>query len=279
LDTETEPRDAVRQTYGSDRLADRLLESLAAAGYDPGRLTAADLIAFDELHVMGREATQDLGRRAGLDETMRVLDVGCGVGGPARTLAAGFGCRVTGVDLAETFVHAATVLSRRLGLEGRVAFHNANALHLPHAAETFDAAFLIHVSMNIADKQALLAELRRVLKPRGKLVLWEICRGRTSPVIFPVPWADSAAFSHLVPADQWIDLMTDSGLTLLHYEEASDEARQWVRARMNSTQTRDSRRPHIDLDLVLPDFRRKRINMSRNLIQGSIAILRAIAVK
>ncbi len=91
--------DTVNATYGSVRLADRLLESLKEVGYDLDRLSAADLITFDELHVMGRQATVELGRLAGLTDSMRVLDIGCGLGGSARTLAAEFGCHVTGVDL------------------------------------------------------------------------------------------------------------------------------------------------------------------------------------
>ena len=277
--TDTNIHETVQKTYGGAHLAERLLENLGAAGYDVNRLTTADLVAFDELHVMGREATLDLGRRAALTETMRVLDVGCGVGGPARTLAAGFGCHVTGVDLSEAFVQAATVLSRHVGLAERVAFHYADALHLPFADESFDAVFLIHLSMNIVDKQALFLELHRVLKTGGQLVLWEICRGPNADVIFPVPWADGPAFSHLVSVDRLAHYVAESGYTLTHQEDATAEAVQWVRARMNSTRQKDPRRSQLDLDLVLKDFRRKRVNVSKNLLEGSIAILRAIAAK
>ena len=77
----------LKATYGSVRLAGRLLESLQAVGYDLDRLSAADLITFDELHVMGRQATVSLGQLAGLTDAMRVLDIGSGLGGSARTLA------------------------------------------------------------------------------------------------------------------------------------------------------------------------------------------------
>lgn len=279
MSTDTNIHETVQKTYGGAHLAERLLENLGAAGYDLNRLTPADLIAFDELHIMGRVATMDLGRRVALNETMRVLDVGCGVGGPARTLAAGFGCHVNGVDLSEAFVRAATVLSRQVGLADRVAFHYANALRLPFGDETFDAVFLIHVSVNIVDKKALFLELHRVLKKGGRLVLWEICRGINAPVIFPVPWADGPAFSHLVGMDELIRSVGDCGYSLIHKENATDEAAQWVRARMTSKQKKDPRRSQLDLNMVLNEFRRKRINVSKNLLEGNIAILRAIAVK
>jgi len=271
--------DTVNATYGSVRLADRLLESLQAVGYDLGRLSADDLMTFDELHVMGRQATLELGRLAGLTDAMRVLDIGSGLGGPARTLAAEFGCHVTGVDLSEEFVDAALVLSERVGLVDRVDFRHGDALNLPFEENQFDAAFMIHVNMNIADKKGLFKEAGRVLKPGGKLVLWEIFKTAEPDLAYPVPWAEDESFSFLIPMTEMVALIEDTDFSPLRVDDATAEATEWVRARLAPKQDQCPRLPRPDLDLVLGNFRQKRANLSKNLLRDSVGVLRAIAVK
>jgi ubiquinone/menaquinone biosynthesis C-methylase UbiE len=271
--------DTVDATYGSIRLADRLLESLQEVGYDLGRLSAADLITFDELHVMGRQATLELGRLAGLTDAMRVLDIGCGLGGSARTLAAESGCRVTGIDLSAEFVNAAHLLSERVGLAEQVGFLNGDALNLPFEENRFDAAFMVHVSMNIADKKGLFAEAGRVLTPGGKLVLWEIFETAESDLAYPVPWAEDESFSFLISMTEMVALIEAAGFSPLHVDDATAEAAEWVRARLAPKQGRPPRLPRPDLDLVLGNFRQKRANLSKNLLRGAVGVLRAVAVK
>ena len=271
--------DTVNTTYGSVRLADRLLESLQEVGYDISRLSAADLGTFDELHVMGRQATVSLGRLAELTDAMRVLDIGSGLGGSARNLAVEFGCHVTGVDLSEEFVNAARVLSERVGLAELVGFCNSDALDLPIDENRFDAVFMIHVTMNIADKKGLFAEAGRVLKPGGKLALWEICRTEEPELTYPVPWAEDESFSFLLPQAEMVALIEAAGFTPLQVEDATAEAAEWVRARLVPKRDRQPRLPRPDLDLVLSNFRLKRANLSKNLLRGAIGVLRTLAVK
>lgn len=270
----TSLQDKIDRTYGTSDLARRLLSSMAEAGLDLNQLTTRDLIAFDELHIMGRQATKLLGERAGLTEGMRVLDLGSGLGGPARTLAETFGCHVTGVDLSAAYVQAAADLSRRVGLEGRVAFRRADALALPFGNNGFDAVLMFHLNMNIADKTALFKEALRVLKSGGCLALWEICGG-SGPVIYPVPWAENEAFSHLVSINSLVDHLRVAGAVGLDYEDATEEAAAWVKARLAAMQKPRTGRPAPDLDLVLNNFRARRANVSKNLLQGNIRVLRA----
>ena len=271
--------DTLNATYGSVRLAERLLKSLQEVGYDLGRLSAADLITFDELHVMGRQATVELGRLAGLTDAMRVLDIGSGLGGSARTLAAEFGCHVTGIDLSAEFVDAALVLSERVGLADRVDFRHGDALNLPFEGNQFDAAFMIHVNMNIADKKDLFAEAGRVLKPGGKLVLWEIFKTAEPDLAYPVPWAEDESFSFLIPMAEMVALIEVAGFSLYQVDDATAEAAEWVRARLTPKQDRQPRLQRPDLDLVLVNFRLKRANLSKNLLRGAVGVLRAVAVK
>ena len=273
------PTATLNATYGCVRLADRLLESLQEVGYDLGRLSAADLITFDELHVMGRQATVELGRLAGITNSMRVLDIGCGLGGSARTLAAEFGCHATGIDLSEEFVDAAVVLSERVGLAERVDFRHGDALNLPFEENQFDAVFMIHVNMNIADKKGLFAEAGRVIKSGGKLVLWEICRTEEPDLTYPLPWAEDESFSFLIPMAEMVSLVEAAGFSLPQVNDATGEAAEWVRARLVPKRDRRPRLPRPDLDLVLGNFRLKRANLSKNLLRGAVGVLRLVAEK
>lgn len=184
--------------YSQPDLIGKLLSALERAGKDIDSLSRDDVAGFEEFHIRGRDATRELARLAGLQPEMEVLDIGCGIGGPARTLAAEFGCRVTGLDLVEEYCRAATVLTERLRLAERVRFHEGNALDMPFSAGSFDAAFMAHVSMNIEDKASLFRQVVRVLRPDGRLALYEICAGAVSPPHFPAPWA-ADAFARSAP--------------------------------------------------------------------------------
>jgi ubiquinone/menaquinone biosynthesis C-methylase UbiE len=269
----------IRSTYASSRLAENLLANLNQAGCDLNDLKPSDLIAFDELHVMGRQATIELGQMAGLTPQMHILDLGSALGGPARTLADKFGCRVTGIDISKEFTEAAMELTRRTGLDRLVGFRHADALNLPYPGDCFDAVFMFHLNMNIPDKAALFTEARRVLKVDGQLALWEICSGANPGLIFPVPWAANELFNYLVTPDAFTRIIRTSGFKPVCLEDATDHALEWVRQRMASAGSRPRRSAKLDLDLVLPDFRLKRLNISKNLVADHVRILRVLATK
>ena len=163
--------------YDRASLPSDLDTMLAAAFPDDRRLTPVDLAPLDQFHSRGILATAELAERAGIDRTTRVLDVGSGVGGPARFLAATYGCRVTGIDLSPSFVAAARALTVRTGLTDLVSFEVGDALQLPFAPASFDCVTMHHVAMNIADRAALYAGIRRVLAGGGRLVTYDVVRG------------------------------------------------------------------------------------------------------
>jgi len=181
----------VAEHYTRGRLEDIIVQALARAGKDFANLTAADLAPLDEFHVGGLEATQELAARMELSPNRRLLDVGSGIGGPARYFAGEHRCKVTGVDLTEEFVGVAKSLTRQTKLDHLAEFHQASALKLPFEAATFDGAYMLHVGMNIPDKAAVFGEVRRVLKPGGLFTIFDIMRTGAGPLRFPVPWAQS----------------------------------------------------------------------------------------
>jgi len=144
--------DAVAQHYGSDGLLDRILDALRQAGKDPDHLTIDDLAPVDEFHSRRRKATEELARMLAPAATDHVLDIGSGIGGPSRYLAARFGCRVSGIDLTPEFVATAEALTGRVGLSERVDFRQGSALALPFPDASFDLAWSQNVAMNIADR-------------------------------------------------------------------------------------------------------------------------------
>lgn len=197
--------------YGRAGLEQVILNAAAQAGKDPARLTAADLSAVDEFHVGGVESTRELAARMELQPGMRVLDVGCGIGGPARYFASEQGCRVNAIDLTEEFVNAAKGLTRATKLEDKVEYRRANALELPFEAATFDRAYTIHVLMNIADKAGVFREVRRVLKPNGLFAIFDIMRAKDGPLQYPVPWALSEDTSFVSDAKQYRKALEEAG--------------------------------------------------------------------
>src|SRR4030088_1000 len=91
----------VARHYGREQLEELILGAVARARKEPENLAAADLAAVDEFHVGGLEATQELAKHMELRAGMRLLDVGSGIGGPARYFAGGHGCKGSGIGLTE----------------------------------------------------------------------------------------------------------------------------------------------------------------------------------
>lgn len=158
-------RSHVADHYARGDLIGAIREGLARIGKSESTVTAEDLAPVDEFHIGGRAATEELARQLALAAEDRVLDIGCGLSGPARQIAVNYGCHVTGIDLTRDYVDAGNVLSGWLHLEERVSLHQGNALALPFADASFAAAYMLHVGMNVGDKPALFAEAARVLRP------------------------------------------------------------------------------------------------------------------
>jgi ubiquinone/menaquinone biosynthesis C-methylase UbiE len=201
--------------YTRGRLGEMILGAVAKAGKDSAQLTASDLAAVDEFHVGGLEATQELAKHMELRPELRLLDVGCGIGGPARYFASQHACKVTGVDLTEEFVQVAGSLTRRSKLDHLVDFHRASALALPFEEATFDRAYMIHVGMNIADKASLCREVRRVLKPDGLFTIFDIMRSGNDPLRFPVPWALTEETSFVAEVKDYRSALGAAGFRIL----------------------------------------------------------------
>ena len=195
--------DTIAAQYSTGLSQRNIEHALIAAGKDLDHLQPADLGLLEDFHTMGRVATSQLVDLLEIDSTSEVLDAGSGIGGTARSVADRFGSRVTAVDLTDEYCDTNRWLNRLVGLSGRISVRQADVTKLPFADATFDVAISQHVQMNVADKERLYSEARRVLVSDGRLGLWDITIADNAQGLdYPLPWADRPERSHLATPDQ-----------------------------------------------------------------------------
>lgn len=255
--------------YGGTDVAERVLASL-----DPARIDR--LAALDQFHVGGAAASRGLAERAGIHEGQTILDLGSGLGGPARLLASEFGVDVTGIDLTPDFCRIAQELSVRSECAETTRFCAANALVLPFADSSFDVIWTEHVAMNIGDRDALYRELLRVTRPGGVLALYDVVAGPdVASLVYPVPWAREPSQSYLIDADALRRVVTEAGWTARHFHDESVAALNWL-ATARPPKGVDG--PTLR-DVMGPDFPRMIANLRENFGAGRLEAVQAVFEK
>lgn len=205
--------------YSEGGLLAAIEAGLRVLGKDPDTVDMEDLAPVDEFHIGGREATMELERPLELARDATLLDIGCGIGGPARFFASTFGCRVTGLDLTPEFIDVARTLTGRMGLGERARFEVGSALDMPFEDASFDRATLLHVGMNIRDKRTLFAEVFRVLRPGARFGVYDIMRIGENDHGFPVPWASTPEESFVEPLAVYREGLEAAGFQVTHERE------------------------------------------------------------
>jgi SAM-dependent methyltransferase len=256
----------VQRYYGDRPVMQRIEDALRAAGVDPDRPRYRDLWPFDQLHSRGIVGTREHAERARIRADMYVLEIGCGIGGASRYLAAERGCRVAAIDLTPNFVDVARILTARCGLADRVEIRQANALALPFQDGAFDHVWSYAVTMNIADKEGLGREVARVLKPGGRFSCNEIEQGAGGAPTFPLPWATDETSSFLVSPAVMRAALESSGLSILEQVDLTP-------TRLGETEA--GRTPVIELD----DFPLRRHNLQSCLADGRLVAQFILAEK
>jgi sarcosine/dimethylglycine N-methyltransferase len=258
------------QPYATGQTRANIERALADAGTPIDALQASDLALLEDFHSLGRLATAALIDLAQVAETDRVLDAGCGIGGTARLIAAERGARVTAVDLTPEYCEVAAWLDDAVGLADKIEVRTADVTRLPFDAGSFDVVFSQHVQMNIADKRRLYAEARRVLRPGGRLALWDVTAGSGGPLHLPVPWATSAGQSHLVTPERLAELLREAGFATVHWNDLTEPAEAAMRQLFAGDQ------PALGLHVFVPDFPAKRANLVRNLAEDRARLIQAV---
>jgi SAM-dependent methyltransferase len=270
---------SVQEHYEFGEMPARIEKALIEAGLGSGPIEWSKLATLDHFHVRGLAATKELAEGLGLAGGESVLDVGSGMGGPARYLAAVHGCRVTGIELTPGFVEIAERLSQRTGLSDLVQFVQGDALEMPFPPNSFDHAWTQHVAMNIPDKQRLYAGIHRVLKTGGRLAMYDVVKGEVEPVIYPIPCAGEASISFIVSADEMTQALDAAGFREVSRADTTDLASSWF-AELTIAQQLPGLLSPLNLARALgPEQRPMAANMARNIKEGRIRLMQMIVQK
>jgi SAM-dependent methyltransferase len=268
----------IHRYYSPNDLYNSIIDGLNQIGKDLAQITIDDLQPVDEFHIRGDTATRELIKLAGFTSDMHILDVGCGVGGSTRRLSHMTGCCVTGVDLSDQYIDAAERLTQLLNMQETARFHAASALDMPFEDNSFDGAWSIQMGMNIEDKLSWLKEIYRVLKPGARVVFYEVCGNRNTPVYFPVPWAQDSSMSFLVPPESFREVITAAGFDIEVWNDKTDLA-QKAFAHMTEPQGEPDL-PELGVHLLVGnDILTKAYNLHRNLDEERVSLIETVAVK
>ena len=265
----TNPQE-VAEHYHSGHLLKRISDGCAAMDMTPPIAHDA-LSAVDEFHIGGRRATEPFVKSLELSKASRVLDLGCGLGGPARFVAATTGAFVTGIDLTPEFVETARVLTEWTGQADEVEFVEGSVLDLPISDASMDAAYMIHVGMNIADKAGIAREAARVLKPGGIFAIYDVMQVGDGQMDYPAPWASSEDQSALAPPETYEAALKSVGFEVGESIDRTAFAKQFF-ADLAAAQSQADGPPPLGLHLIMGgDTALKVRHMVQNIESGLIA--------
>ena len=261
----------VSEHYSNKGLLAKLYKGLEKLGIDKNQLTQSDLSSFDEFHIGGSEGTLMLAEKLTMNASSSVLDIGCGIGGPARFLSSEFGCKVSGIDLTADFVNTGNSLTDQVGLSDKVKLIEASALNIPFADNSFDVSYMIHVGMNIADKDVLFSEAFRVTKPGGVFGIYDVMLLGNCELQYPLPWAVEEDGNAIASATDYISTLIKAGFSLKHEDDKTDFANGFFE-KMSASMGTSEGPPPVGLHLLMGDLTTQKIkNMAKLIKSGIIA--------
>ena len=261
----------IQTQYSTGASRQAIEQALVAAGKDLDHLRPADLALLEDFHTMGRIATTELADLAGITSDDEVLDAGSGIGGTARYVAERCRCHVTAVDLTAEYCQTARWLNQLAGLDDRITVRQADVTDLPFEDATFTLMFSQHVQMNVADKQLLYGEARRVLADGGRLAVWDIITGGDREPDFPVPWADRPEYSHLTTPGRLRTAIETAGLEIEQWNDLTGQAAAMMRALLTLPPS------PIGLQAFVPGFQAKARNLTAALADGRLRAIQGLA--
>ena len=268
---------AAHYTHGG--LLDAIRAGVEKLGKTPESVTVDDLAAVDEFHIGGRQASADFLGQLNLTADDHVLDVGCGLGGPVRFVASQYRSRVTGIDLTSEYIETGKALCAWVGLGDRVTLQQGSALSTPFPNETFTGAYMMHVGMNIEDKAGLCAEVHRVLRSGALFGIYDVMRVSDGDLVYPVPWATTAATSFVVRAEHYKQALQAAGFTIVAERNRHAFAIEFfdhMRAKMSAASGPPPLGLHTLMGASAPD---KVQNVVANISSGCLTPIELIARK
>lgn len=269
----------VSEHYAHNGLLESIEHGLGKLGKSRDTVTVEDLAPVDEFHIGGRAATEHLLSQLAPDQSSGFLDIGCGLGGASRFVAKKYGAVVTGIDLTESYVTVGDSLSRWVGLEDSVTLHHGTALSMPFESASFDGAYMLHVGMNIQEKDRLFAEIARVLKTGAKVGVYDVMRTSDGKIVYPVPWAANDSFSFLERSDKYTALLESVGFEIECVNDRKEFALEFFKQLKEKTENSDGS-PALGLHLLMQSTTPTKIkNMIENIVNGRLSPTEIIAKK
>ncbi|MCB0726619.1 MAG: class I SAM-dependent methyltransferase [Ignavibacteriae bacterium] len=264
--------------YTRENIYETILHKLKEQGIEKDKVTRKDISSVDEFHIKGAEISLEIAHEGGIKEGQKILDAGCGIGGPARMLADVFECNVTGVDLTEEFIRTATLLSELVSLNHLTEFIAADATQLPFANETFDVVWTQHAQMNIRDKNQLYSELFRVLKKEGKFIYYDIFSTGKKDLIFPLPWADDDSINFLITTDDYEKLLTEIGFIESAKKNRTNESIEFFNNAFENN--KKAGQPKLGLNVLMTEQTSIKLsNLNENLKENKLCVQSGIYLK
>ena len=268
----------VREHYASEGITDRVLTALRNANGPDVPITPETLAPIDHFHGKGVIATDELVAELQPKASDNLLDIGCGIGGPARWIAAKYGCRVTGVDLTAEFCAAARELNRLTGLADRVEILHGDVLSLPTSNNSFDHAYSQAALMNISDKRGVFREAFRVLRPGGSLALSLAGAGSAGEPRYPLPWATTTAISFLATPDEIRGDLLAAGFQIVFVRDTSAALAEALPPILNQLETEGL--PPLGEHIVTGENAKEwRINWIRSMAEQRLSMIEVLARK
>jgi len=238
-----------------------------------------ELAPVDEFHIGGRQASEDFICQLELSADDHTLDIGCGIGGTSRFVASRFGCRVTGIDLTPEFVSTGQSLCDWVGLSSQVELHQGDATEMPFANESFDAAFMLHVGMNIVNKARMFAEVYRLVKPSAIFGIYDVMQTTDEPLTYPVPWSSVPGTSALATQEQYVEALEQTGFDIIKIRDRRDFAAEFF-AETRRQMEQAGGAPPLGVHIAMGDSAPIKIsNMVENIAAGRVSPVEILAAK
>jgi ubiquinone/menaquinone biosynthesis C-methylase UbiE len=270
--------ESILNQYSASNLFEAIKSTLLQMKKNLDELTIKDLAPVDFFHIRGYYSTRELAEKCEILPHVRVLDVGCGIGGTARLLTTLYGCFVTGIDIIDEYCQTAVKLSSILKLNDRTEFKTFNGSEFPFDDEMFDVVWTEHVQMNIENKNKFYSEIYRVLKNNGKFVFHDVFQGNCDMVYYPVPWADDESISYLLSKNETEQILKLFDLKISFIEDKTEISAEAFQKSVENIKRKGL--PPLGLHLLMGENTVDKIeNMARNLAENRITVLQCICVK